>query len=444
MMRALALVRVGSDLVRKAFSGRFGRGVLWSASSTVVTQGSGFLTSIAIARLLGPALFGQFGIVQNTLLTLVSVGQLGTGVTATKYTAELRSSDKSRAGRVLGLCSIVTLATGGLATALLVLNSKWIAAAAFGEPALANALKYSSLFVLFAILNGFQLGALGGLESFKACSIAGTYLAMLHLAFCLLPCLLWGLEGALIGLSISAFSRWAGFANVLHREARKQGIEIQRREGLREREILLTFAIPAALSGVISMPAIWLSNTMLVRADDGFVQMGLFSAVNNLRVVLLIAPGILNSVAISLVNHAKGSGIVPSYIRALRQNVKYSFLASTCGALLLVVCGSSLLRLYGVAFVTPASRSVLYFAALSIVLEATGASIYQAIQGHGRMWLSLIAIAIPRYGTSLMAACLLVPYWGATGLAASYAIGCFVALLSTCVISHKLRLFDHV
>ena len=87
------------------------RGVPWVLIGSVVSQGSTLLCGVIGARILGKNAFGQFGIVQSTALTVASVAGAGLGVTATRYVAELKHTDPNRAGRLVGLVSMV--AAGG-------------------------------------------------------------------------------------------------------------------------------------------------------------------------------------------------------------------------------------------------------------------------------------------------------------------------------------------
>ena len=254
--------------------GRFSRGVFWNLIGTVFAQGSVFLTAIILARILGKETFGEFGIIQSTLLTLTSIAQVATGVTATKYVAEFRDVDKARAGRVLGLCSVLTLVTGIFAICLMVISTPWLAEHIFNAPHLGSSLLVAAAFVLFSVMNGYQIGALAGLESYKSISLYGALLGAVYLAVCGVGADLWGLHGALGGMVISALLRWCVYGAVLRHELFRWDIRVKLREGLLEREILHRFALPAALSGLTSMPAIWMGNALLVRQPDGYAEMG--------------------------------------------------------------------------------------------------------------------------------------------------------------------------
>src|SRR5512142_583928 len=72
---------------------RLATGVGWTATGSVVASAATLLVSVAVARLLGPAQYGEFGALQSTLGTLGLFVAPSLGLTATKYLAELRASD---------------------------------------------------------------------------------------------------------------------------------------------------------------------------------------------------------------------------------------------------------------------------------------------------------------------------------------------------------------
>ena len=93
-------------------SHRLGRGIAWNAMAAVFTNGANLLTALVLANLLGRETFGEFAIVQSTIASVAGIAQVATGLTATKFVAQYRSQDKKKAGRILGLCSVVTVLTG--------------------------------------------------------------------------------------------------------------------------------------------------------------------------------------------------------------------------------------------------------------------------------------------------------------------------------------------
>src|SRR5216683_7526188 len=75
---------------------RLARGAFWSLVGTVLSRGLGLAAGIFVARTLGKEGFGQFGIIRGTVEMFGIFAGFGLGLTATKYVAELRQTDRQR------------------------------------------------------------------------------------------------------------------------------------------------------------------------------------------------------------------------------------------------------------------------------------------------------------------------------------------------------------
>ena len=65
----------GADSLR----GRFARGVAWSLIGALMSQGSNLAASVLIARLMGRARFGEYGMIQSTVGMFGIFAGLGLG-----------------------------------------------------------------------------------------------------------------------------------------------------------------------------------------------------------------------------------------------------------------------------------------------------------------------------------------------------------------------------
>lgn len=373
-----------------------------------------------IANLVGRTLYGEFGIVQNTLVTLAAIAQVATGITATKHVAEFRNADKARAGRLIGFCATISAGTGIFATLLLLAASPWLAEHVYRSPGLARSLMLASGFVLFTVMNAFQTGAIAGLEGFGLMARAGALLGCFHLAVCSLGAWAWGLDGAVAGLVASAAARWFLFRKVLSSAAERFGIAITREGIWSERAIFFRFALPAACGGLTAMPALWISNSMLVRQPDGFREMGLYSAAGSIRLIAMFVPSVMNAVGSSMLNSRRGAGDESAYRRVFWTNMMF-----TAGSLLvfsgtMLLFGGRILRLFGKEFVS--GHDLLLILMLSTLPEAFSIAGAQLIQSRGQMWKSFFAISLPRDVLLVAVAMLLIPVSGAKGLAWAYTI----------------------
>lgn len=149
------------------------KGTTLNLIAVAFNQGSTLFANILVARILLKQMFGEYAMVQSTLLTVATLSQLATGYTAAKYIAEYRSSDPQRAGRIMGLCALVSALMAGVEAVLFIAMAPWLATTMLKAPHLTVALMIGSGFLFFSSVNGYQTGALSGLEAYGGLAKAG-------------------------------------------------------------------------------------------------------------------------------------------------------------------------------------------------------------------------------------------------------------------------------
>ncbi|MGP8236443.1 MAG: oligosaccharide flippase family protein, partial [Limisphaerales bacterium] len=137
-------------MLSSSVGSRLARGTFWSVAGAVLSRALGLVGSVLLARAIGRTPFGELGTIQSTVGLFGTFAGLGLGITATKYVAELRETDKNRCGRVIGLTLSTALAGGAIAGLGLLLFGKWLAIHTLAAPQLASALRWGSLLVLFS------------------------------------------------------------------------------------------------------------------------------------------------------------------------------------------------------------------------------------------------------------------------------------------------------
>jgi len=383
-------------------------------------QGSTLVASILVARILKKQTFGEYAMVYTTLLTAVTLAQLAMGYTSSKYVAEYRTSDPQRAGRVLGSCAIVSTMMAAMGTAVLISVSPWLASTVLRAPNLSLPLVYGSGFLFFSAINGYQSGALSGLEAFGSLAKAGVISGILSIMAISVGALQGGLTGAILGLGVGALIRCVLHSIWLNKETLRHGIMTQYRGSLRhEKDILHKFALPAALAGYYSLPMIWLANSFLVRQPGGYGEMAIYASAASLRMLVLFIPQVMNNVTLPILNNIKSDGDRLSYGRIFMSNVRIVFFATLVGGLFIGLFGGVLLAAFGKDF--SGGKVVLQVLMVSTVFEGVAISLYQQLQAQERLWESFFFVNIPREALFLALAFLLVPSHGALGLSIAYA-----------------------
>lgn len=416
---------------------RIVRGSAHNFIASVFTQGSSFIATIIVARLLSKQVFGIYAMGLSTLLTISSLAQLAMGYTATKYVAEFRSKDPLKTGRILGLCSVVNTAMALFGAILFLLSSSSLATNILKAPELAMGFILGTGFLFFSTINGYQAGALAGLEGYRELAVASVISGVIAICGIGIGVWLGGLNGVFLALSITTLLRWYFYNIFLAKVLRTQGICVSREGLYREKNIVFKFALPAILSGYYSMPILWLANSFLVRQAGGYAEMALYAAALNIKTLALFIPNVINTVMSSVLNHLRSNDNRQRYDRLFILNVTFIFFITLVTVLILVSFGSGFLRIFGKDFT--AGRPVLLILLLAAIFEATAIAIYQRIQNEGRMWLSFVFLNLPTGPLFLTVAFLLIPSLGAIGLGIANAVMALFSLLGAATVVNYLN-----
>ena len=415
---------------------RFQVGVAFNLIGAVFNQGSTFAFNIIAANMLGRQVFGEYAMVQSTVVSFALIAQFAVPFTTTKYVAEFRASDPARAGRILGVMTVLSFLIAGIVTLAFLAASPWIARSVLKTPSLGLALAIASVVLLMTSLNGFLMGALAGLESYRILAGALTWSGICYLVICSALAWLGGLNGAIIGLALSGLVQCVLLAVAVRKECSLQGIKLRFHGIAQERQAILKFNLPAGLIGFTSGPALWLPSAFLIRQAQGYSQMAIYSAAFSLTAIVLFLPNIANIVGTTIINQHKGMGNSPEYRQSFWINLVIIAVVILCGAGMFALLGPELLRFFGKSF--NEGYTVLLVLLLSTVPQGLALAVSQIVQSQGKLWLYFLAVAIPRDALIIVMAYLLIPAYGARGLAIAYVAGWTLAALATVVIVFRI------
>lgn len=265
-MMSIPLMRskMASLLPANSLRRRFARGAFWSVAATFMGQGLCLVASFVVARILGKAEFGELEMIQSTIGMFGVFAGLGLGVTATKHVAEFRSSESVRAGRVIGMVSIVASVSGGLASLVVLLAAPYLAEHVIDAPHLTLGIRIGAGLLFFNTLIGVQTGILPGLELFKVIAKVSLFRGILNFPLVVLGSYFWASTGVLTGMVCALAAGWLISHAVLRRQLFISNIPVSYRNIRSELIVLWGFSIPAFLSGAVFSSVRWGANTLLV------------------------------------------------------------------------------------------------------------------------------------------------------------------------------------
>lgn len=398
---------------------RFTRGVFWSLMGAVISRGLTLLASIACARFLGKAGFGELGIIQSTVGTFGIFAGLGLGLTATKFVAECRDQDPNKAGRILALAALTAAGSGALMSGLLIALAPYIASHILAAPQLSQPLAVGAGLVFFGALNGAQTGALSGFEAFRSIAKVNVSSGLLSFPLIVLGVWKWGVPGAVWGMVAAMATNWVLNNYELRKLCSSTGARYDFVHCRKEWPVLYEFSLPAFLASIVVGPALWISNALLLHQPDGYSQLGLYTAADRWRLLILFVPTSVFGMLVPVLSNLYGSGDLLGFKRVFRTNLLWLCGLAFSGALIVIVAAKPIMMSYGKSF--HSGWPILIILALSAVPEALNTLLGHPLIVANAMWW--------RFGFDMLLAAilvglaiLLIPRWGALGLAAAYGL----------------------
>jgi O-antigen/teichoic acid export membrane protein len=407
---------------REAVGQRYVKAALQTGVGGVASRVLGGLAPIILARYLGPDKYGVYTLIVSLVGIFAGVAHLGQNTALQKFLPEYFVKDPARGGMILADTIVIVSGILAVACTAFYLLSGWMAATIYRQASLAPLFRFSALLVLFLSLFNLASSAVAGLQDFASYSKAMVIRSAGFLALAWAGVALLGLYGALGGQVLAAILGLGFLLAAGARAARRRFSGMVRtafsRSILAE---IFSFAFPAFLSGALVAPAFWWANTLLAR-DSGFAQVGLFGVAFALAQLILVVPTSLTIPAVSFFSEAYASsqcGQGDPFGKLVNTNLRLIWAIALPLALASALFAPWIVNL----FFGPAYReaavlaSVMSFVALLMVINHV---IGNSIAGSGRMWQGF---AVNSFWAALFftTGSLLIPRWGPTGLAFTFA-----------------------
>lgn len=248
--------------------------LLGASTSRVLVFG----LAIATARILGSEAYGEFSIIQSTVLLLaIALGQ-PLGVVLNRYAAALRVNEPSRTANLAGSLISTTVFASLAAAVGLYLASPSLAEDLFNRPRLAPLLAISGIAVVLQVLCFVVLSTLRGFHEFKTAASVQALHALVGVPLALLMVWEWGLTGAVFGL-IGFWAIGAGLGVFGTLDLSKQrNLRFRLVPRLEDLRLVGPFYLPYLATILMVVFSNWFIRALLARGEDAYRQVGLFSA----------------------------------------------------------------------------------------------------------------------------------------------------------------------
>lgn len=411
--------KIRSKLPAGSLRRRFASGAFWSMIGVVASRGATLAASILVARIIGQTSYGELGMVLTTVTMFTTYASVRLGLTATKHVAEFRVKDPARAGRILGLSFLVALTTGGTVTVIAVIFGPYIAEHTINAPHLGTLIQLGALMLFFGALNGAQIGAMIGFESFKVLAKVKFFSGLISFPCLLCGAYFFGLTGIVYAHIIISASGWYITHLALRKEVRKWKIKITFRDVRADLPILWQFSLPAFLGGIIISSTIWLACAILSHQPDGYDELAIFNVARQWWGLFFIIPGLLSQVNIPILTERYAAVDRKAVRKVLLGSAALICLLTLPAVAIVSLLSKYVMTLYGTSFI--AGRLTLLIMIWTAALVAGQQPIAQVIVASSRMWLSPLINII--WAAIMLVSFLFLRHLGALGLALAFLIG---------------------
>ncbi|HXL73220.1 MAG TPA: oligosaccharide flippase family protein, partial [bacterium] len=296
-------------------------------------------------------------------------------------------------------------------------------------------LRYAAILMLISALNGVLSGILSGFEAFKRLAFNMVLSNILSLPFMVIGALLGGLPGVILGMILVQGTLTLIYYENMRKRSKAEGIPLDHPEYLSELKMVLQFSLPTMAASMISGPANWASNAILVNQPGGYGEMGIFQAAQQWKTVVMMLPNLINSSALPILAN------VTSNQKRFVQTAKYNIFScaglSLLTALGIILFSRLVMALYGKGF--RQGVLVLVLTVLMAVLQSVSQTLTQVMISTNRVWANL-AVNTAFAALLVIFSLLWVPHGLAVGLAeASLASWGLVVLWQTMMVLRILK-----
>lgn len=415
ILPALLYQRLSASSLAK----RLARGSLWSLLGSATSRLLVLLAMILVARVLGKASFGEFGLIQATLGVAGLMAGLGLGGTATRFVAQYAGTNPDRAGRVIGMVMLISWATVLLAAGVLIAASSLIASRMLDAPHLQTALVWGTLLMAANVLRGIQSGIIAALERFDLIAKLNVLEGVVSLITMVALAHYFGVQGALLGLAAASIAVWIVGRLLLGDVLKARGVRVSYQNCWQDWRILHGYSLPSLLANLVATPVLWFCMTWVAQRPEGYAELGLYNAAYQWHGPMIFIPMILMSVSIPVLVQEWESGRKERFRKVMLWMCGLMLAGALPPVLLVAALSPWVMALYGPGFREGWLILVLLVAAAPLHALSDIAS--GALLGMNRAWWVLSVNLL--WGTTMLTLTVwLVPVWGVRGFATAFLV----------------------
>jgi O-antigen/teichoic acid export membrane protein len=382
-----------------------------------------WLCRIAAARILGASVLGEFGFIESTVNMFMAYAGLGMTIAISKNLAECFRTDLQRAGRIIGTVCTFSGLFFILLLIILWFSSKSLALSFSIKPEFLTSMRIGILLALM-VPSGIAAAMLNSFQAFHHVAISNTIQGLVSLFLMLALAPLWGLDGVIVAFSGGILLILVYQVIIIRGLCRKFNIRVKLGGVRQEFALLWRYGIPSLVGGLLAGPMEWGTRAILVKYGGGMGELGLYVGAFSLCSIIIAAAALLQNVSIPVISSSAND---EEKEKGIFRNIFMYWFVSIFSVILLVAFSNLLVKyLLGPEFLQAGTIFAIMAIALGIRLfyNAFGVTLIVI----DRVW-KLTFISLADAPITLAGAILLVPHWGAKGLALSFLLSSIVVFL---------------
>lgn len=378
---------------------------MWAIIGNVSLRGLGLLGSIFVARFLGSEIFGEYGAIKNTIVSIAIFSTYGLGYTATKYVADLYKTNPNATTHFIKIALQITLICGSILSIFTLLFSNWIAAVILNAAHLSTLIMYVSVWVVFNALTTLQIGILSGFGEYKAMAKINTIVGLFTFLSSVILTWFYKLEGAILALIISQVFNWFLYYRLVKKNsAPLDKIKVDQDHHSINYKSILSFSFPIALQEMIYSLTSWLSCLLIIKYST-YSELGLYTASAQWGAVVLFIPAVLRNVVLSNLSKEKE---MDSHNSIMKKMIWLNIICTLIPILFILFFSGIIVGVYGETFVK--LKNVLFVALGSTIFVSINNVYSQAYMSLGRNWLMFFLRLLRDGLTLLLTFCFIIKY----------------------------------
>jgi len=418
--------------INNIIKSRFVIDSIWSLLGNVIGKGLALLAGIVIARFLGRDIYGEYGMIRNTIISISLFSTFGLGYTSTKFVAEYKIVNPPLLSLISHYSEKITLIISGTLALLLFVFSEYVSAKILNAAHLNFSLKIVSAWIVFNALTTTQIGILAGLREFKKLARFNVITGIITFVLSFVFTWYWNLNGALLALLVSQIFNWFLNYNLVQKKIPLYNYSFKNKKFSKE---ILNFSFPVALQEAIFSIIYWTLSYLIIKFSS-YGELGIYTAAMQWNAIILFIPGILRNVILSHLSEAIQND--EKYNQVLNLTLTINLISTLIPFLFVLFAANYIILLYGPSF--EGLKIVLKLATLSTVFLSLSNVYAQAYLSKGKNWQMLGFRSLRDLGTLGLAYFFIIHFKGeksAYYLSLSVLIISIIFLLTMSIFYHS-------